>query len=70
MTESPEYHLGRRAALADIEAGREQDEMAGLVAPLDWLRGYDDTRAVYERLAEVGARRLRLSADRQMTERP
>jgi hypothetical protein len=50
VAESPEYHMGRRAARDDIAAGRERDEGMGLMAPIDWLRGYDDTRAVYDRL--------------------
>jgi hypothetical protein len=54
QSESPDYHAGRAAARADIEAGRDRAEAAELLAPVDWLRGYDDQRAVYDRLYADG----------------
>jgi hypothetical protein len=47
-----DYWLGVIAAQVDVDAGRERDGAPGLLAPLDWLRGYDDELAEHQRTAE------------------
>ena len=47
-----DWHAGHRRGIEDMRAGRDLDEGAELYAPVDWLRGYDHARSVYEREAQ------------------